>query len=95
MSSKSGYQFFDPKQGKFRQGDLIMIPFGKLPSLYRVLSARGPKLLVVVIEDNYEKNPVPRGTICDLGSAIYEGYWCHRRIREVKPKKGKVHYEKP
>ena len=92
---KSGYQFYDPSQGKFKKGDLILIPFGeKTPSIYQVLSARGKKLLVVVLEDSYSKAPTKTGSICDISSAIYEGYWCHRKISPVKPK-GKVLHQRP
>lgn len=92
----SGYRFYDQKQGKFHKGDLILIPFGEeLPSIYQVESARGKKLLVLVLEDNDLKSKIKRGTICDIGTSIYEGYWCHRRIPKVKPIKVKVHTEKP
>lgn len=80
------YQFYDPSQGKFKKGDLILIPFGeKTPSVYEVLSTRGKKLLVLVLEDSY-KDPVKAGSIYDISKAIYEGYWCHRKISKTKPK---------
>ncbi len=93
--SSSGYKFYDPKQGKFKKGDFLLIPFGDLPSLFQVQSARGKKLIVVVIEDNYEKSPIKSGTVWDISKAIYEGYWCHRHIEAVQPKSGKVQKANP
>lgn len=90
----NNYEFYNKDQGKFRKGDLIIIPFNeKIPSIYRVESARGKKLIVTVLEDNYYQTTQP-GTVLDLGLVIYEGWWCHRRIANVKPK-GKVRQEKP
>ena len=81
------YQFYDKSQGKFKKGDLILIPFGeKTPSVYQVLSTRGDKLIAVVLEDSY-KSPTKKGTVLDITKSIYEGYWCHKRISQVKPLK--------
>lgn len=91
MSKEVGYHFYDKKQDKFYKGDLILIPFGeKNPSVYQVISSRGKKLLAVVLEDAYLKSPVKRGTVCDLSKPIYEGFWCHRRIPNIKYKKSKT-----
>jgi len=94
---KAEYKFYDEKMGKYKKGDLILVPFGdRVPSVYRVENARGKKLIVTVLEDNYEKSRVEPGSMRDFSKVIYEGWWCHRRIPKTQPRATKkIRQEKP
>lgn len=92
----SGYAFYDESQGKFKKGDLILISFGTpAPSTFQVLSTRGKKLIVLVMEDTYDKDPLKSGTVCDISKAIYEGYWAYRKVSPVRSKKTPVQVLNP